>query len=198
MEEILALFAGGGLGTAVSAITGLVGGYLTKKENRLLKEQENSHEVTMAKLDQESERYQLEASLKMAEADRIMARTEAEMAMEVASAEASAEVSKIDAKGFALAMAEAQKPTGYPFVDKVRSLMRPVLTTSTYVFIVVIFGFLQWKVGELVAKDTELLTGLYEYLIRSIIYLFIMMVSWWFMSRGDNSVQQIKNLKKDY
>ncbi len=195
MEEIVALFAGGGLGTAVSAITGLIGGYLTKKENRLLKQQENAHEVTMTELNMQSEKFQLEASIKMADKDIEMARTEAEMAVEVENARAAGEVSIADAKGFAAAIVEAQKPTGVKWVDVIRNLMRPVMTLATYIFVVVIFGVLISKVGDTLYSDTEKMTGLIEYLIRSVIYLFIMMVSWWFMSRGDNSIQQIKNIK---
>lgn len=189
------LLSGGGIGSALSAITGLVGGYLAKRENRLLMLETNKHEAKMAELDMRADEFQLEASLKIAQAGIELAQTEGEIEKELLGARSEANVNEIDAQGFAKAMVAAQKPTGYPFVDKFRAMTRPLLTWILFTFVATIFAVLHMKVGQIIQADTELLVKLYVYLVQSVIYLFIMAVSWWFMSRGEKSAAQIKGLK---
>ncbi len=195
MEWVTDLFTGGGLGTVLSGITGLIGGYLAKRENRKLVQIENDHEARMANLDMKADEIQLQATLKLADKKIEQAQTEGEIQSEIIYQKAEAKVNEIDAKGFAAAMSVASKPTGFDWVDKFRALTRPLLTWLIFVFILIIFSVLQSIVGEAVAKNIPLLTELYIYLVQSVIYLFIMAVSWWFMSRGEKSAAQIKGLR---
>ena len=195
MEWLADLFGGGGVGTVLSGITGLIGGYLAKRENRKLIEIENDHEARMADLDMKADELQLQATLKLATKKIEQAQTEGEIKAELIGKKSEAKVDEIDAKGFAEAMAVASKPTGFDWVDKFRAVTRPLLTWFIFGFILVIFTVLHKIVGEIVAKDVSLLTELYVYLVQSVIYLFIMAVSWWFMSRGEKSAAQIKGLR---
>ncbi|WAK44635.1 hypothetical protein vBAmePPT11V19_00009 [Alteromonas phage vB_AmeP_PT11-V19] len=192
MSELLDLFSGGAIGTTLSGVIGLIGGWLAKKENRLLAKQQNDHEQVMAKLDMEAEDKQLQASIALADKEQAMAQQEGKIALDLLDAETKGKIEQIDAQGFYTATANAQKNTGHPTIDMIRALTRPVLTWLTYVFVVVLFFVLWNKVGDLVSKDTDLLIELLVYLVRSVIYLFVMIVSWWFMSRGDKSHREIK------
>lgn len=196
MDWVIDLFGGGGIGTALSGITGMIGGYLAKRENRLLAELQNSHELKMAEVDQKAEERQLQAQIKMSELEQARIQTEGDVAMDVAQAESEANVKEIDAKAFADAMATAQKPTGVGWVDKFRAMTRPTMTWLLFIFVVVIFGVLHHRVGDLVGENATLMVELYVYLVQSAIYLFIMAISWWFMSRGEKSAEQIKALRQ--
>lgn len=194
MNTLIDLFTSGGLNTIFSGLTGLVGGYLSKRENRLLAIQENSHELAMAEMDMKADDQQLTATLELAKSKMQLAELEGDIKSDIIASKSSAKIDEIDAKGFADAVSEAQKPTGYPFVDKFKAMTRPVLTWALFVFMMILFAALHHRVGSVVAEDTELLIKLYVYLVQSLIYLFIMAVSWWFMSRGDKTTAQIKGL----
>jgi hypothetical protein len=194
MSALLDLLGAGGLGTVFSGVSGLVGGWLTKRENRKLMELTNAHELKMAEVDQRTAEFELQASITLADKKIDLAQTEGQIEEDLINAQAHADVARSDSKAFEAGLEAAQKPTGYPFVDKFRAMTRPLITWSLYIFVVTIFWVLHSKVGGIVAEDTELLVKLYVYLVQSIIYLFIMAVSWWFMSRGEKSVQSIRTL----
>lgn len=194
MEAILGFLGTGGLGPIISGVTGLVGGWLTKRENRKLAEIDNAHEVRMAEVDQAAAKFELEATVTLADMQIDLAQTEGEIEQDLIEAQSEADVERLEATAFASGLVEGHKPTGYPFVDKFRAMTRPLITWSLYIFVAIIFYVLHLKVGAIVAEDTELLVKLYVYLVQSVIYLFIMAVSWWFMSRGEKSAKVIKNL----
>lgn len=196
MEFILGLLGTGGLGPVLSGLSGLIGGWLTKRENRKTLEITNAHEVRMAQVDQKAAEFELQASITLAEKQIDLTRAEGEVQMDVAQAQAEADVARDEAAAFSYGIREANKPTGHSFVDQFRAVTRPLLTWFLFIFVVTIFGVLQAKVGNIVAEDTELLVKLYVYLVQSTIYLFIMAVSWWFMSRGERSASVIKGLMK--
>ena len=194
MSDLLSLFSGGGIGTALSAVTGLLGGWLTKRENRLVALEENRHEAAMAELDMRADQMQHAANIKLADKKYELAQKEGEIAADLITTQSLATVEEIDAKGFAAAIKEAQGPTGYPVIDKIRALTRPFLTASLYLFVVVIFGLLHYRVNAIAMQELGLMMELYIYIVKSTVYLFIMAVSWWFMSRGEKTAQQIKGL----
>jgi hypothetical protein len=194
MEFLLGLLGTGGLGTVLSGVSGLIGGWLTKRENRKMAEINNAHEVRMADIDLKTAEFEHNAAIALADKQIDLAETEGDIEMEIIDATAEADVSRLEATAFANGLAQGHKPTGYPWVDKFRALTRPLITWSLYIFVVVIFAVLHMKVGDIVAADTELLVKLYVYLVQSVIYLFIMAVSWWFMSRGERSARVIKGL----
>lgn len=194
MEFLVGLLGTGGLGTVFSGISGLVGGWLTKRENRKMMELTNAHELNMANVDQKAAEFELQASIHLAEKKIDLTETEGAVERDLIDAQADADVSAADARAFAEGLRNANKPTGTPWIDNFRALTRPLITWSLYIFVVIIFWVLHSKVGDLVAADTELLVKLYVYLVQSTIYLFIMAVSWWFMSRGEKSAKVIRGL----
>lgn len=194
MEFLADLFGGGGIGTIFSGLSGLLGGYLTKRENRLTLIQQNSHDLAMAKVDQQNNEFELKASIQLAKTKLDIAEKEGEIEKDLIETEGKATVDKLDAQAFVDGIREANKPTGHPGVDKFRALTRPLITWSLYLFVLIIFIVLHMKVGKLVLQDTDLLIQLYVYLVQSVIYLFIMAVSWWFMSRGEKSLNAIKGI----
>ncbi len=194
MEFLVDLFGGGGLGTIFSGISGIVGGYFTKKIVLETKKEEYKHDIAMANIDQKNAEFELRASIQIARQNLEIAQVEGEIENDIIESQQEADVARLEAGAFAAGMKEAQKPTGHPGVDKFRSLTRPLITWALFIFVVVMFIVLQIKVGAIVAEDTDLLIKLYVYLVQSIIYLFIMAVSWWFMSRGERSVETIKGM----
>jgi hypothetical protein len=184
----------GGFSAIFSGISGLIGGYLTKRENRLLLEIHNKHELKMAEVDSKQAEFELQATLEIAKNKLDIAQAEGEIAIDLTNAQRDAAVAGTEAKAFESGLRAAQKPTGFPIIDRFRVATRPLITWSLYIFVITIFILLHQKVGHLVAQDTELLIRIYVYLIQSVIYLFIMAVSWWFMSRGEKSVSVIKGM----
>ncbi len=184
----------GGFSAIFSGVSGLVGGYLTKKINLETMKEENKHELAMSQEDAKQAEFELRATISIAKNKLDIALAEGEMEQEIIQTQGEADVARLDAEAFSKGLEQANKPTGHSGVDKFRALTRPLITWSLYLFVVVIFVVLHLKVGDLVAKDTALLVKLYVYLVQSIIYLFIMAVSWWFMSRGEKAVATIKGM----
>lgn len=194
MSFLVDLLGAGGLGTVVSGVSGLVGGWLTKRENRKMLQLTNTHELNMAEIDQKAAEFELQASITLAEKEIDLAQTEGQIAEDLIGVQAEADIERSAARAFEHGLQTAMGPTGYAGVDKFRALTRPLITWSLYIFVVVIFAILHLEVGEIVLEDHDLLVKLYVYLVQSTIYLFIMAVSWWFMSRGEKSVKNIRNL----
>jgi hypothetical protein len=194
MEWLADLFGGGGLGTIFSGISGLIGGYLTKRENRLTMIEQNKHELAMADVDARASEFELKASIALAKQKLEIAETEGAIERDLIETRSMAETERLAGEAFKVGMAEAFKPSGYPWVDQLRSATRPIMTWLLYLIVVVIFIVLHLRVGNLVAENSDLMMKLYVYLVQSIIYLFIMSVSWWFMSRGESSVTAISKM----
>ncbi len=195
MSLLADLLVGGGLGTAVSTVTGMLGGFITKRENRLANEANNAHELAMAEVDMRAEEQQLQATMALAAQQLDITTAEGQIAAELIDVNSEAAVNEIDAKGFAEAIKEVNKPTGYSAVDKFRFITRPALTWCLFGFMIYMFYKLNSMVSGVVAEDTDTLVGLYMYLVQSAIYLFVLAVLWWFMSRGEKSSAQIKALR---
>jgi hypothetical protein len=196
--------SGGGIGAIVSGVSGLLGGWLSKRENRLLTIQANEHEIKMADIDKEMAKFEFDANVKMAELKKDMQITEAqinldriesegEIAKDILAAETHKSVEESAGRALEASWKVQETPTGYPFVDKFRAATRPALTWALFLMNMGIFMVLHAKVGSIVSEDTEMLVQLYVYLVQSFIYLFILVTSWWFMSRGDKSAENIKN-----
>ena len=76
MSVLLDLLGAGGLGTVFSGVSGLVGGWLTKRENRKMMELTNAHELKMAEVDQRTAEFELQASITLADKKIDLAQTE--------------------------------------------------------------------------------------------------------------------------
>ena len=168
MEWLVSIFTSGGFG----AVTGLIGGWLAKKEARKMKELEYSFERdqmahTIAELT-------LEHSHALAVVDKKIDLAEAEGAIEIESKEADAFIESIKQQG---------KPSGHVFFDGLLRWVRPAITF-----------WLLWQLYYL-QKQLEKLTGgmenlgedelmtMYLMVVNAIIFLATTATGWWFASR---------------
>jgi hypothetical protein len=196
MSFLIDVLADSTVGTFLSGISGLIGGYLTKRENRLQMIISNKHELAMSEVEAKAAEFELKASITAAKHKLDMAQQEGEIAQELAEIEHEADMGRLAAETFKEGVVAANSNLGDSWIDNFRKLTRPTLTWALFLFVVGVFAVLQHQVGGIVSDDTELLVKIYVYLISSMIYLAIMAVSWWFMSRGENSVKAINGMFK--
>lgn len=168
IETIAALLTSGGTG----GLIGLVGSWLTKREERKSLEIKFKHEVAMA--DIRRQEFELEADHELAMADKEMQRAELEGDIAVQGAELEAFTSSLD---------ESKKSYGIIIVDAIRGLMRPVIT----VYLLVVATLCTLKIGSLVggleSLDPEMLSATYQSVINQMLFLTATSVTWWFGSR---------------
>ena len=178
---ILGLFTSGGFG----AITGLIGGWLAKREQRKLIELTNDHDYRMAEVDLKRDELQYDHAL--ATIDKNIEQSEAEgvIATDVRAADA-----------FVESVSNATKTTGSRIGDALKSAVRPILTAFLLYISWTIYSNLDELVGGLKALDEEVIEQLFVYVVHSILFLTITAVSWWFASRGERSVAAIKSMMK--
>lgn len=172
IESILGFFASSGMG----AIVGAVGSYFTKVEERKTKELQFKRDLAMAKIDLQAEAMAHSHEISLADKQIEQTQAEGEIAMDV-----------LDGEAFKTSITAALKPTGINWVDAVRGLMRPVITS--YMLIVATFLAINISllVGGLTSLDAEFLTQTYNELIDQVLFLTTLTVSWWFGSRGGNT-----------
>jgi hypothetical protein len=170
IEGLLTILTSSGLG----AIVGAVGGWMGKRENRLLKELEFDHDIKMSEI--ESQQMTLEFNHAVALADKQIEQTETEgdIATDIA-----------ETKAFTQGLKIQQIKSGSSIVDAIRFLMRPVIT----VYLLGISTYFAYSIHQLVEGIEILgitqLVGMYTQIISQIFFLTITCVSWWFSSRGD-------------
>lgn len=162
------LFATGGFGT----IVGLVGSYMTKREERLSEEIKIRGQKELAQL--RIREQELEQAHEVAMADKEIDKVEVEGALKIGEVEAGA---------FVASVTEAGKNIGITFVDAIRGMMRPVIT----VYLLGVATYLTFKlntlVGGLAALPEDKAFALYTSVIGQIIFLTATAVTWWFGSR---------------
>lgn len=168
LDAIMGIFTSSGLG----AITGLVGSYLTKVEDRKTAKQKQEFELKMAAVRNQELKYESDHELAMA--DKEVERAETEGAIAIGTAEVVA---------FKESLKSQSVSTGNSFVDAVRGAMRPVIT----IFLLGISTYIIIRVGELVGgienMDREYLSGMYKAVISDFLFLTVTSVTWWFGSR---------------
>lgn len=179
LETVLGIFTSGGFG----AITGLIGGFMQKREQRKILELENQHERDMAAIDVQMQQMENEQALLMVEKKIDLAQAEGEIAVDLK-----------DADAFVESVKHASKPTGNPILDGVKTVMRPLITIVLLYFAWDIYNQLDTIIGGLEALDKTKLEDLYIYVIHSIIFLAITATTWWFASRGEKAVAAIKGM----
>ena len=179
LEAILGIFTSGGFG----ALTGLVGGYMQKREQRKILQLENEHAEKMAQIDVEMAHLEHQQALALVEKQIDLAETEGQI-----------EVDAREADAFVESVRSASQPTGNKFLDGVKTLIRPVITGILMYFAWDIYNQLDTIIGGLAELEPEKLQDLYVYVIHAIIFLTITAVTWWFASRGEKAVAAIKGM----
>lgn len=167
MSAILSLLASPLLGS----LTGFLGSWLTKKEERKLKELELKHDEVMVQIKNQQEILIAEKKLQgVIEQGRIVVAQE-EMA----------------------AFTESQKTTS-TVGDKIKNLMRSVLIS----YVALMCGFLTFaiyrQIGGLSAMSTAALVTLFADSVAMFFYMFSMGYSWFYGIRGSSS-QKAKGAK---
>lgn len=147
------------------AVVGLVGSYLTKREERMIQT-----EMAAARL----EEAKLEFSHELSMADKQMERAEVE---------GNLQVQEVEAGAFVESVKTASATIGITFVDAIRGLMRPVIT----LYLLGVATLLAIKVDDLVGGmavfNGDQLFALYDQVIMQVIFLTATAVTWWFGSR---------------
>lgn len=169
--EIISIFTSGGFG----AIIGGIGSIFTRIEERKAKKDQYEHDYKMAQIALEESKLDRQHELSMADKERI--KTEVEGAIDV---------KKLDYQALIETVKDSQKPTGIKWVDAVRALMRPLITTYllivSSIIAVQVFRYTQ---GLASLSPTEILT-MYKDLISNINFLTNVSVTWWFGTRSTN------------
>ena len=179
LETVLGIFTSGGFG----AVTGLIGGFMQKREQRKILELENSHAEKMMEHDISMQKLENEQAILLVEKKIDLAQAEGEIEVEVREADA-----------FVESVRAAQQPTGNVFLDGVKTVMRPLITIVLLYFAWDIYNQLDNIIGGLEALDKGKLEDLYIYVIHAIIFLAITATTWWFASRGEKAVAAIKGM----
>ena len=168
MDWLVSIFTSSGLG----AITGLLGGWLAKKEARKMKQLEFEHEKFSMKY--QLEELKLEHAQQLAVVDKQIDLAEAEGEIEVANKEADAFIESIRQQG---------KSTGNIWFDGIKSLIRHVITFWLLYELSVLSGELEELTGGLKALPASEQIVIYMTIVDAIIFLATTAVGWWFASR---------------
>lgn len=160
--------------TSAGGIIGVLGSWLTKREERKNLQLKFEHDVKISEIRKEEAR--LEAQHELAMADKHIERAQVEGEISLGEAEVNA---------FKESLREQSTTYGITFVDTVRGLMRPVIT----IYLLVIATFVTLKINSLVGgvgalevEGGELLES-YRGVIDQMLFLTATAVTWWFGSR---------------
>lgn len=168
MTFLADIFASSGLG----AIVGLLGSWLTKREERRNLQLKLTHEREMADIRKQEAAFEFEHELAMADKQVERAEVEGRIADDIATTDA-----------FRESLKEQQLKYGIDWVDAVRGMMRPLIT----VYLLVLATFVTIKIGKfsggLAGLDRELMNTLYSDTITQIFFLVTTAITWWFGSR---------------
>lgn len=175
IESIIGLFSGG----AVGAITGLVGSYLTKREERATLKLQQQHEAKMRQFDIEEASQEHSQALALADKKIEQAKTEAEIAADVSAAET-----------FNTSIKVGNEKSGIKWIDGVRSLMRPMIT----LMLLFASALLTYQISSLgvglESLGSDELLQMYQQIIKEALFLTTTAVTWWFGTRGSSQFKR--------
>jgi hypothetical protein len=168
MEALLSILTSTGAG----GIIGVVGSWLTKREERKNIQLQFERDVKLAEIRKDEAK--IEADHELALADKQIER---------AQVEGSVAIDQAEVEAFSEGLKEQSKTYGIKAVDGIRGLMRPVIT----VYLLVIATLLTLKINQLVGGLDSLemseLKGIYDNVINQMLFLTATAVTWWFGSR---------------
>jgi len=168
------------------AITGILGAFLTRIEERKQKKIDNDFKIEMAKINLEESKLDRQHEIDMADKKRIEEETEGAIEKDLIETKGKAESEKLDAKSFMASIEAASKPTGIKWIDALQKLMRVMITI--YLLVVVTkFSFdVNTLVGGLKAIGNDKLVDLYVKIISDMLFLTMVAVGWYFGKRATN------------
>lgn len=167
LDALLGIMSSGGLG----AVVGLAGSLATKWLEYKTMDQKLNFEVKMADLRKQELEMEHKHALAVIDKEIDVARTEGEIARDVAEMEA-----------FTESQRQAQVKYG-GIVDKIRGLMRPLITVYLMIITTIITSSVWERLGGLTALPADTVMNLFEYLVHSAVFLTITAVTWWFGTR---------------
>ncbi len=158
--------------SAFGAVTGMVGSWLTKREERETLKVQQTHEAKMRELD-----------IKEAEKEHAQALQLVDKAIDQAEAEGRIASDVAAARAFAASQKAGNQSSGVKVVDAAKTLMRPLIT----VYLLVIASYLVIEINTITGGLTQLpasaLLSLYEQVLDEMIFLTTTAVTWWFGAR---------------
>lgn len=163
METLISLFSTGGLG----AVVGVVGGWLTKREERKKQTLDNAFKLKSRVYDLE------ELKLEQAQQTRM-----AEHQLDLAETEGAIEIDSKVVDAFKL----SQQDGGH-WMDVAKSLMRPLITIYLLGAATYCLQKIWALVGGLEAIPQDELMEIFKYIVYQIIFLCVTAVTWWFAAR---------------
>jgi hypothetical protein len=161
IAALVGIFTSSGFG----ALIGLLGGWLTRKEETKNLKAKYDYEVKMADL----RRQEMEV--------------EAKMQIKVVETEGAIQQDIVDGEAFLESLKEQKRGYGIKVVDAVKGLMRPFITLyvlAIATFIIINIGRI---VGGLNAFDFDQLINIYKSVIAEILFICTTAITWWFGSR---------------
>lgn len=168
MEALLSILTSTGAG----GIIGVVGSWLTKREERKNIQLQFERDVKLAEIRKDEAK--IEADHELALADKQIER---------AQVEGSVAIDQAEVEAFTEGLKEQSKTYGIKAVDGIRGLMRPIIT----VYLLIIATLLTLKINQLVGGLDSLemseLKGIYDNVINQMLFLTATAVTWWFGSR---------------
>lgn len=168
ISTLAEIFASSGLG----AIVGLLGSWLTKREERRNLELKLTHDLKMADIRVKEAAFEFEHELAMADKQVERAEIEGEIARDIA-----------DMTAFTEGLKEQQMIYKVKWVDALRGVMRPLITIYLLALATLVTLRIGSHMGGLGELDNSLLNSLYSDTISQIFFLVTTAVTWWFGSR---------------
>tara|TARA_R110000822_G_scaffold154105_5_gene293597 strand:- start:818 stop:1369 length:552 start_codon:yes stop_codon:yes gene_type:complete len=172
LETILSLVGssfGGGL-------LGVFGTFIKSKSEYKNKKLDYDHSIAMHKADMES--MKLEAQLKV---DEIQLQNEGRLALANVEMERAQDVN--DANIRQASYTNDKASYGNLFIDGVRGLMRPMITTYLLILMTYISYQINTIVGGVAGLPVAKIWALYHELIIAIVFLTTTTITWWFGTR---------------
>lgn len=171
LEALLGGLSGVLTSSGLGAIVGLVGAIWQKKIEAENRKNELAHERAMAEIRTKEAAQEHEYALEVVKANIQVAQAEGEIQRDVA-----------EMAAFTASQAAQTKEYG-GWVDQIRGLMRPLLT-STLTIVFTALTFMVWRQsGGLDVLTSAQLVALLQEIVRTLMFLTVTAITWWFGSR---------------
>lgn len=172
-EAIAGILGTSGLG----AVIGTIGAWVQKREDRKIKQMEYDHDLKRMDFQIQESRLEHEQALALADKEIDKAKTEGEIQQELG---------ELDA--FTQSITAGAKETGIAFVDAVRGLMRPIITSYLLIISTVLAIKINTLVGGLGSLPQDDVFVLYSDIINQVLFLTMVAVTWWFGTRPSSKI----------
>lgn len=172
IETIVGLLTSSGIGS----IVGVVGGWMTKVEERKNLKLKFEHEENMTNIQKDINKQDAEIKLKILDKGIEQSVIDGKIKQDIA-----------DTEAFKTGLEVQKIMTGIKWVDSIRMLMRPIITTYLLAISSVVSYNIYALVGGLNTLDPVELLSIYKNIITQVMFLTTMSISWWFSARPSQS-----------